>query len=156
MSTRIKVGELTTDQKIEIIKGAQKLLGPKGENWIKGQWFGKKKEDFVPGESVYRWVFNYDEVAPSDADCWCLLGAMEESAHRLGYISQRRKAKTLGALTSIKKLAVTRLRKLRYGGLGQPGQSTDDTDQYNDYHAVKWKDIKKLMSDRIKELEKEV
>lgn len=151
---RVK-SDLTNEQKIEIIQGAQKILGSKGQNWIKGTWFGKKEPNFVPGgfryvntsEDPFDRHHNWRGVQPADADCWCLLGALEESAFRLGYSSQRRQSAVVGRLTSLKALAKNRVRDL-YGHVGK----TDPVHVYNDAAKVTWKDVKKLMDERIKQL----
>lgn len=154
---------LTAQERIEIIKGAKKLLGPGGKNWIKGQWFAKKTKYFEPGSSHYLpkgdGGVGYDyqreaweQVAPSEADCWCLLGALEESAYRLKLSERRAKAKTLGVKTSIKNrmIAYTKLWKK------QRMLNFISVDEFNDWRDTEWKDIYKVMNDRIKELEKEV
>jgi hypothetical protein len=146
--------DLTAAQKIEVIKGAQKLLGAKGQNWIKGAWFGRKTTNFVPGKGRYirdpkdNQVLNWEDTSPGQANCWCALGALEESAFRLGYSERRRKSGVVGKLTSVAKVAKSRLTEFMNG-------NHDPVYTLNDYSKTEWKDIKKLLSDRIKELEKE-
>lgn len=140
--------DLSVDERIKIIRGAQKLLGANGENWIKGYWFGKRLR-LADGDG--RRVASYLQVPPAEADCWCLLGALEESAYQLGLSERRAKARVLGAATSIKKLLRRKLvanKNTLY--------PTMPIDAYNDSSRTQWKDIKSLMAERIKELKKEM
>lgn len=129
---------LSVAEKLAILKGAQKLLGPKGENWIRGHWFGQRtsKAGSRP-------------VAPAVADCWCLLGALEESAYRLGLSERRSQSGVLGRLTSLRALARERLSP------ANRWYRRDAIYLYNDDESKTWRDIKKLLNDRIKQLQAE-
>lgn len=150
---------LTTEEKIAVLKLAKKLLGPNGENWIQGTWFGRRvgpgSRRYIQTENgpealaspAYRWTkglvhMSYQTVQPSQADCWCVLGAMEEAAHRLGYKPRRRRSRILGAATSLKDWAQRR-------------KNYEEVDVLNDY-AESFKDIKQAINGRLRELEQEL
>lgn len=121
--------ELTDEQKIEILEGAKDLLGPNGENWTKACWWGIKYTDEQIEEQLRmygyesRSYFTDEEFAVADAendgaltrapletnsaykaDTWCLMGALEESAYRLGIVPERDSSERLAAPISLQEL----------------------------------------------------
>lgn len=129
MSTEVAI-ELTTEQKIQILEKTKELLGPNGEGWTKSCWFGVKKSPDEINEwlEVQGYEFRLDELEPAaindliqetdyeavrrgiainDADqanVWCLLGAIEESAYRLGIVQERDASERFANPISLQKL----------------------------------------------------
>ncbi len=122
---------LTDEQKIQILEGAKELLGPNGEHWTKSCWWGVKRndeekleyliyndyleegQDFDDLDDLEEVELNTDYevsraalgVAKADeANVWCLMGALEESAYRLGIIDGRDASERLGEPISLAKL----------------------------------------------------
>jgi len=152
---RLQNKSLTAEQKIKILERTRKILGPNGDNWIKGTWFARKEKSFTPGATRRRWGSeeNWSKAPPSEANCWCLLGAMEEAAHQLGYSKGRTEGSMLGALTSLKKLAYKRLNEKAMKKFGYKMKSSArPLHVFNDSAETEWKDVKKLIADRLKQL----
>ena len=126
--------DLDREQKIAVLEETLVVLGPDGENWARGYWFGKKGKDHVPGLVAPNMAEPYDQ-----ADCWCLEGALCESAVRLGVLPKRDTAagSTLGQDISLTEQ------------LGRPLFG------YNDDPKTTWADIRRELIHRIEKLKAE-
>lgn len=123
------VVQLTDEQKIQILEGAKKLLGPNGENWTKSCWWGVKTLDSELVERLRYYGYQVDEVPDDDqlkewnqdtegeimrrpldteeadeANVWCLMGALEEVAYRLGIVQTRHSSERLADPISLQNL----------------------------------------------------
>lgn len=119
---------LTNSEKIKVLEGARRLLGKNGENWTKGHWFGLRRG------SNRSWG-----TEPEKADCWCLLGALEESAFRLGYSVKRRNQHRFGLMTSLQQLVYSK--------------HWSSISGFNDRNE--WIDVRALLDERLKQLRAE-
>lgn len=122
---------LTAEEKLAVLRGAMELLGRGGKNWIKNHYFGYRVDD----DRVVK------APVPAGANCWCLEGAMTETAVRLGLGTYR--AKGFGSRTSLRSLV------RRMTGKSQVWH-------FNDHEETTWKDVREMVNTRIKELEKEI
>lgn len=70
--------------RLRIVHEARRLLGPNGENWIKGAMRGQRSgtSDLfqnLPG-------INVEGTPPvTKADCWCVLGSFDQACLNLNY-----------------------------------------------------------------------
>lgn len=117
--------ELTTEQKIQILEKGKELLGPNGENWTKACFWGVKYTDAERKERLID--YGYDPTAltdeefagidddlgyelsrweadPENANVWCLMGALEEAAYRLGIVEERDPSERLAEPISLRQL----------------------------------------------------
>ena len=126
--------DLTREQKIELLEGALEVLGPNGENWARGYWFARKPERFRPGM-----VVDIPADPPESANCWCLEGALCESAVRLGLMAERDAdvGSALGQDVSLREQ------------LGRPLFG------FNDDPKTTWPDIRREVMHRIEKLKSE-
>lgn len=158
---------LTKAQKIAVLEGAKELLGPNGENWTKSCWWGTKRTDdeidqwlqeqgFGPlsdltrleledieratDYSVYR-----DSVDPDKANVWCLVGALEESAWRLGITTRRETTERFAPAVSLSKLVESKEE--------WQGWAVIDV---NDNPGTTWPMIRGLLDERLAQLKEEV
>lgn len=124
---------LTAKQKIKVLAGALKLLGPNGEHWTRHKYFGKRVR---PGASrqTYR----------ENADCWCLVGALKESALRLGH-----KDDDWGIVWRIDD-------HVSILNLVKQNTKFDTTEGFNDAPGRTFPEVKDLIEKRISELKANV
>lgn len=134
---------LKTDEKLEVLLLARKILGPKGENWIKGAWRATAKEN----------LDSYLSILPGEtATCWCLDGAIDEAAYRLGYRDQPRSNGKIQKATSLLKLVRTKVRAVLNSG---DVVKYDNVVTFNDTQQ-EFKPVRKLLDERIKQLRDEL
>lgn len=72
----------TKARKLKVLRGALKLLGPNGEHWTKQKYFGKRTRK--PKDEGYA-VPSTGYVNRNEADTFCLVGALQQSARDLGF-----------------------------------------------------------------------
>lgn len=123
--------ELTDDQKIRILETAREMLGPNGENWTKSCWWGVKvpEDELLARLERFGYYYEDDELPSPDrldeideeeghevkrrpldtveadaANVWCLMGALEEAAFRLGIVEKRVADDRLADPISLQKL----------------------------------------------------
>jgi len=143
---RFENGTLTPKDKLEILVKTKEVLGRGGKNWIKGIWFGKKLGDNFEAGTMH----GYEDVADAGtaktvaakADCFCLEGAIEYAAYKLGYTDR---------LVQDDRAA----RKCSLAGLIEK-ETKHSVNGFNDQSTTKWGDIKKRLDKRIKQVLKEI
>lgn len=130
--TLVDKPELTAAEKLRLLRLTKRLLGPGGERWVKGYWFGQRDPDTTRAAGTL----------PAMANSWCLLGAMEEAAYRLGWSNGRGRERRWGYRTSV-------------AGLVSRNSGGMSVDEFNDAWATKWRDVEAILDERIRELEEE-
>lgn len=133
---------LTNAEKIKVIEGAKRLLGAQGQRWVRGQWFSKDGGHGKYGNSV----------DPEEAVSWCVLGALEESAFRLGFSTERTESHRFSEMTSLHNLARSKT-FFDWHGTEMPYASVDD---FNDRENNDWKDVLAFLNERLKQLKKTI
>lgn len=131
-----RLEELTTEERIGVLKGIKELLGPNGERWSKTAWFGRplgEEDSFSPGDEA-------QAVEPNYATTWCLLGAAEEVGFRLGITRKRLSATRFGPALSLAKLL-----EQKKGYLS--------VYKFNDSESTSWEDVRELLDERLAQLE---
>lgn len=157
--------ELNDTQRIQILEKTKEILGPNGENWTKACWFGVKfTEDEIterleefgydPGEvsdAEFKQI-NEDEeyelsrysLAPDragEANVWCLMGAIEEAAYRLGIVPERDSSERFASPISLSNLVQSRAE--------WAGWSVVDV---NDKPDTTFETVRNLIDERLAEL----
>lgn len=165
MSETETVIALTDDQKIAILEGAKEILGPNGENWTKSCWWGIKLSNEEIDEALREngydpetlddddlkeinvdndYDFERRAVGPTmaeQANVWCLMGALEESAYRLGITQQRDSSERLAEPVSLKALVENSEQ--------WQGWSVIDV---NDNPDTQFEDVRGLIDERLAQL----
>jgi hypothetical protein len=137
--------ELSKEQSIAILEKTKQILGPNGEHWTKGCWFGKTFNDMEPeydedtGEMV-----NTRSLLESQADqanAWCIMGAVEEAAYQLGLIESRMATDRLSSPISLQNLVSSK-------------EEWEDWTviDVNDNENTTFDDVKALIDERLAEL----
>jgi len=121
--------QLKNDQKIALLKTAKKLLGAKGQNWTRQNWFAYRVNPKDRGI----------QSTPDEANSWCLLGALEEAAYRLGYSEHRSAAERFADMSSVQKLVEKKT------GLSVVS--------FNDSPHTEWEDVRNIIDERLAQLE---
>lgn len=123
----------TKAHKLKVLRGALTVLGPNGEHWGKHKYFGKKwREPLREGLAVPS-----SEVSRKNADTFCLVGALKQSATEAGF-----EAYSVGSITSILALVRTETQ-------------FDTVEQWNDARDRTFPDVKSALERRIAQLEAE-
>lgn len=123
----------TPTKKLKVLKRTLKILGENGEHWTKRKIFGRKvrKPRFV-GAPVP------STGAPlSEADTFCLVGAMQKAARELGH-----------AFVFVEG-------DLSIQGLVKNETRFDNVEDWNDARERKFPEVKELVERRIEQLEAE-
>lgn len=159
--------QLTNTQKIQILEKAREILGPNGENWTKACWWGVKYSDAEIDERLVEFGYSrglskeeirkidFDEEGeicrvaladdePERANVWCLMGALEESAYRLGFIEERDTSERLADPISLRQLVRSKKEWSTWGVI-----------DVNDNPNTTWETIRDLVDERLAQLSEE-
>lgn len=135
--------DLTPAQSIEILEKAKEILGPNGENWNKGCWFGLTREDisYVGDSGAWEDVHDLTSGDAGQANTWCILGAVEEAAYQLGITSQREASDRFAMPISLQNL-VSSKKEWEHWSVIDVNDNSDST----------FADIKGLIDERLAQL----
>lgn len=140
--------QLTPEQSIQILEEAKKILGENGERWIKGHWVGlpydEDDEDYDPADLDGYQDVGWSEASNPDA-VFCIMGALELAAYRLGITSKPEMSDRLARPISIQNLVEQRE---EWKGFGSPME-------VNDSETTNFETIKNLIEERLSELRAE-
>ena len=140
--------ELTTEQSIQILEKAKELLGPNGEHWNKGCWFAREatleEDGFVTYRGEQGHLEEVCELPTEDADqatTWCIMGAVEEAAYRLGIFGERDASDRLAKPISLQNLVNSKQEWATWSVI-----------DVNDDSRTTFADVKGLIDARLAEL----